>query len=213
MLDPATWALLLGPEMRPRVDAAPSADAAPASALEAAAAAASAPAPAPASKPYHELFSLEMTQASVGPDGAAEVTDSLRLSEEVSAGPGGRVTVTERVESAHVEVLKPAAWPVLNEGDGGSDVHALHAAMELEGFYVGGAPPRLPAGGAACLPAWHFPHASLFTLCAAEQQGPLPPRLRRLTRPPPRPPAPAPAPVLQTRTCSGGSLGARRSRR
>lgn len=40
-----------------------------------------------------------------------------------------------------------AAWPVLHEGDGGREVHALHVALQQAGYYPSGG--RTQAGSQA----------------------------------------------------------------
>ena len=40
----------------------------------------------------------------------------------------------------------PAAWPVLHEGDGGREVHALQVALQKAGYYPGGEPAAWAAG-------------------------------------------------------------------
>ena len=112
-------------------------------------------------KPFADLFTSATEQiAVVGADGEIEssssrtkisethlyndgkiVEDSSIVTQVATTGADGGVEVTTSATTSHVESKKTAPvrtkWPVLIEGDGGHDVHALHVLLEDAGYSPG----------------------------------------------------------------------------
>ncbi|KAL4419502.1 hypothetical protein ABPG77_002288 [Micractinium sp. CCAP 211/92] len=151
--DEATWARLLGPSLAPKPSRDLTADmmlnvpglialAGKAAAPEGATSNSNGGSVAtqqqqeePAAKPYTELFSAALSETvRREPGGGAQDTQRLTVTDTVAAG--GKV-VSERLEvSATVkEAVSYTDWPVLHEGDGGREVHALHVALTRAGYY------------------------------------------------------------------------------
>lgn len=114
-------------------------------------------------KPFAELFTSATEQiAVVGNDGEIKssssstkisetdlysdgeiVEDSTRVTQLSTRGEGGVVDMRISTSSTHRETTPtasaafPTKWPVLIEGDGGHDVHALHVLLDEAGYNPG----------------------------------------------------------------------------
>lgn len=106
-------------------------------------------------KPFAELFSsvredtavigpdggvrgsasrLEVHDTHIFPDGHVE-DDEVVVTENVSTSSDGAVHVTASLRASHAATR--TEWPVLLEGDGGREVHALQVALGEAGFSAG----------------------------------------------------------------------------
>jgi hypothetical protein len=66
------------------------------------------------------------------------VQDSVTVSERATPAPGGGMRVETASATTHRDTRPPLTkWPVLIEGDGGKEVHALHVLLENAGYCAG----------------------------------------------------------------------------
>lgn len=151
--DEATWARLLGPSLEPKPSRDLTADMmlnvpglsalagkaappdGPGAGSAAGAAAAQQQQEQPVAKPYAELFNAALGETA-RPAPAGGVEDAQRPTVTDTAAAGGKV-VSGRMEASATatEGATYTEWPVLHEGDGGREVHALHVALTRAGFY------------------------------------------------------------------------------
>lgn len=88
-------------------------------------------------KPFIELFSATVidtvTTNDEDDDKVATTTEriDIDIKDEIINQTTGKV---EEQEKVHITLEK---WPVLMEGDGGREVHALHVVLTREGYYPG----------------------------------------------------------------------------
>jgi peptidoglycan hydrolase-like protein with peptidoglycan-binding domain len=153
VVDEATWKVLLGPELRPLppnrkltpYDEASDTEEHTTGAAAAAICGNDNVAALPASssrnsdkgKPFIELFSATMTDTfttNEGEDGKITTRShkiDINTEDKLINQTTGKVEEQEEVD------ITLEKWPVLMEGDGGREVHALHVVLTREGYYPG----------------------------------------------------------------------------
>lgn len=150
-VDMVTWELLLGPSLQPKQSHDLSEDMAMAGSPHAQ--------QETQKKAFVELFEstventttvdaqgnvtaassqVRVHDSAVSPTGG-RVDDDLQWSAEATRSETG-VVIRSSVSTSHQErrvASVPTKWPVLIEGDGGREVHALHVGLEKAGFSAG----------------------------------------------------------------------------
>lgn len=166
--DDATWAKLLGPGLQPKQSRDLTADmminvpgltslggSSDGGVAQPAAPDPAADNPPPAPKPaYADLFAVAAPAAeTAAPSGNGEgqkpLTGGGRGAPALGCGVGRRLAALLTFPPHPPTAICTAAWPVLHEGDGGREVHALQVALERAGYYPSGALHCLPAAAAS----------------------------------------------------------------
>jgi len=152
VVDEATWKVLLGPELRPLPpnrkltpydEASDTEEDAAAAAISGSDYVAALPASSSSNsnrdkgKPFIKLFSPTVTDTfTTNEDEDGKITTKsqkvdIDTRDKLINQTTGKV---EEEEEVHITLEK---WPVLMEGDGGREVHALHVVLTREGYYPG----------------------------------------------------------------------------
>ena len=83
-------------------------------------------------KPYAEFFeAYAHSSASVNRLGDVDIDEEIASRDTIVFDDGSLV---QSSESSHTHIT---SWPVLMDGDGGREVHALHVALNQQGYYAG----------------------------------------------------------------------------
>lgn len=86
-----------------------------------------------AGKPFAELFSAEVSKVETSDRDSTIVHEETHIHDEKYFPDGHIEVIDERTTS----ISGRAAWPVLLEGEGGQEVHALHVLLESAGYWPG----------------------------------------------------------------------------